>query len=352
MLILTDLPISLWAALAFSSLVAGVVIKSRLNYLSLPEIETHSPTSEPPDCMVVIPARNEEALVGRAVKSLPPDSVLVVDDDSTDNTVEAARAAGAGILPAPKLGKGANGKSNACAEGARVLTSKWILFADADTHYQPGFLESVVATAESRKVDFVSVYLRPEFATLGEMLSGPVAGVLYFFGINPRANPAGAFLGQCVLVRREAYEFVGGHGTVIKDLCEDVKLVALAQRHRMKFAVVRADYLGRVRIRTEGLARRMHRFTQVSPFIGLRIMLGAAVLACWAPVTAWLLADHQPVPAAALALWPVLLLSGRYEGIFRALLAPFGVYTMLLRGTAAALGVLTGRAVEWKGRVI
>ena len=326
MLILKDLPLSLWMALAFALLVAGVVVKSRLNYLSLPEIEKHRPAAKPPDCMVVIPARNEEAVV--------------------------ARAAGGGILTAPKLGKGANGKSNACAEGARVLTSKWILFADADTRYEPGFLESVVATAESRKVDFVSVYLRPEFATLGEMLSEPVAGALFFFGTNPRTNPAGAFNGQCVLVRREAYEFVGGHGTVIKDLCEDVKLVALAQRHRMKFAVMRADYLGRVRIRTEGLGRRMHRFTQVSPFIGLRIVLGAAVLACWAPVIAWLLVDRQTIPAAAVALWPVLLLSGWYQGVFRALLAPFGVYALLLRGAAAAFGVITGRAVEWKGRVI
>ena len=339
-------------ALAFATLVMVVSMIARRNRLSLPEMERQPAAPIPPDCMVVIPARDEEALVGRAVQSLPHDSVLVVDDDSTDKTAEVARAAGAGILRAPKLGKGARGKASACAEGARVLTSKWILFADADTCYEPGFLESVVAAAESRQVDFVSVYLRPEFATAAERTTGPIADMLYFFGTNPRANPARAFMGQCVLARREAYEFVGGHGTVIKDLCEDLKLVALAQRHRMKFAVLRADHLGRVRVRTEGLARRMHRFTEVSPVIGLRIMLGAAVLACWAPVTAWLLLDHQTIPAAALALWTVVLLSGWYQGIFRALLAPAGVYAMLLRGAHAALGVMTGRAVEWKGRVL
>lgn len=336
----------------FGLLLTAVVAKSRLNYVALPELEKHASSAIPPDCMVVIPARNEEAVVGHAVKSLPPDSVLVVDDHSADKTAAVARAAGAGILPAPKLGKGAFGKAKACAEGARVLTSKWILFADADTSYEPAFLESAVAAAEERKVDFVSFYLRPEYSTLNEMLAGPVARMVYFFGTIPSANPASAFLGQCVLARREAYEFVGGHGTLIKDLCDDLKLAALAQRHRMKFAVMRADSLGRVRAHTEGLARRMHRFTQGSPFIGLRILFCSAVLACWAPIALWLLLDHQLIPAVVQAALPIVLLSSWYQHFFRALLAPVGVYMMLFRGANAALGMLTGRAVEWKGRII
>ncbi len=88
--------------------------------------------------MVVIPARNEEGNIGAAVRSLPPDSVIVVDDFSNDKTAEEAREAGAGVLPAPQPLDGAVGKSNACMEGARVLTSRWILFADADTRFEPG----------------------------------------------------------------------------------------------------------------------------------------------------------------------------------------------------------------------
>ena len=41
--------------------------------------------------MVVIPARNEEGLIGNAVSSLPPDTVIVVDDFSADKTAEVAR---------------------------------------------------------------------------------------------------------------------------------------------------------------------------------------------------------------------------------------------------------------------
>src|SRR5208282_2219346 len=98
-----------------------------------------------PDCMVVIPARNEEAVIGRAVRSLPPDTVIVVDDHSRDRTAEVAREAGAGVLPAPDLPRNGIGKSNACAAGARALTSRWVLFTDADTWFEPGFLDAAVA---------------------------------------------------------------------------------------------------------------------------------------------------------------------------------------------------------------
>ena len=85
----------------------------------------------------------------------------MVDDASSDKTAEVARQAGAGVVKAPKLLGGMVGKASACAEGARLLSSHWIVFADADTWYEPGFLESAVATAEGGKVDFLCIYLRP-----------------------------------------------------------------------------------------------------------------------------------------------------------------------------------------------
>jgi len=205
--------------------------------------------------MVVIPARNEAGSIGVAVRSLPPDSVIVVDDFSDDKTADEARDAGAGVLSAPPPLDGAVGKSNACIEGARVLTSRWILFADADTRFKPGAVEAMVAAADARQIDFLSVYLKPEFKTLSESAIAPYGVALYFCGIDARANPASAFNGQCVLVKRDAYEFVGGHRAVRGYVCEDVKMAALAQRHRLKFATARAPKLGSVRIHPSDFAR-------------------------------------------------------------------------------------------------
>jgi len=329
---------------------AGLLLRARRNFSALPLIPALSAGETSPDCMVIIPARNEEARIARAVASLPHDTVIVVDDGSEDGTAEAARKAGAGVLPAPELSPGMPGKSNACLAGARALTSRWILFADADTWYEPGFLESAVAAAEAGSLDFLSIYLRPEYRGVAGNILGPIAVALYFCGANPRPNAAALFNGQCLLVRREAYEFIGGHAAVLTSLFEDLKLAALAQRHRMQFAVARTG-LGHVRIDPRDFERNAHRFTEVSARIGITILLAALCCALWLGALAWLSIERQWVAAAVCGLAPLLLLLQWYRGL-RVLLAPLGMFGMLpvlARGLVAAV---TGRPVEWKGRVI
>ncbi len=346
------LDISIWVALALGLLLAALFWRSRRNYRGLPQLmPLQEGRGQQVDCMVVIPARNEEGNIGAAVRSLPPDSVIVVDDFSADNTAEEARAAGAGVLRAPKPIAGAVGKSNACMEGARVLVSRWILFTDADTRFEPGFVESAVAAAEAGKIDFLSVYLRGEYRTLWESALAPYGVALYFCGINPRADPVTAFNGQCVLVNRAAYEFIGGHKAVLGDLCEDLKMAALAKRHRMKFAVMRAPRLGRVRIRPADFVRNARRFAEVSSWRGLCIAFAAAVWTLWLPMLVVLLARHQFAAAIAWALLPSAFLLPWY-GWARAILAPVGVYAILPTLLRGALDAATGRHVKWKGRVI
>ena len=343
---------SIWGALALGLLLAALVWRSMRNYCGLPQLApVGTSRAQPVDCMVVIPARDEEANIGAAVRSLPPDSGIVVDDFSRDKTAEEARAGGAGVLPAPQPIAGAVGKSNACMEGARVQTSRWILFADADTRFEPGFVESAVAAAESGKIDFLSVYLRAEYRTLSESALSPYGVALYFCGINPRADPASAFNGQCVLVNRAAYEFIGGHKAVLGSVCEDVKLAELAKRHRMKFAVMRAPRLGRVHIRPADFVRNARRFAEVSSWRGMCIAFAAALWALWLPTLVALFAGHQFAVAIAWALLPSIFLSPWY-GWARAILAPVGIYAILPSLLRGALGAATGRHFEWKGRVI
>ena len=336
-------------ALALGLLLAVLVWRSRRNYRALPGLPAGA--TQQVDCMVVIPARNEEGNVGAAVHSLPPDSVIVVDDFSTDKTAEEARAAGAGVLRARQPMAGAVGKSNACMEGARVLTSRWILFTDADTRFEPGFVEGAVAAAEAGKIDFLSVYLRAEFRTAWESTLAPYGVALYFCGIDPRADPASAFNGQCVLVNRSAYEFIGGHKVLLGDICEDLKMAALAQRHRMKFAVMRAPRLGRVHIRPVDFARNARRFAHVKIWRGMCVIFTAAAWALWLPLLVVLIARHQFAAALAWALVPSVFLAPWY-GWRRAILAPVGIYAILPSLLRGALGAATGRHVEWKGRVI
>ena len=354
MLIPVHLNPAIAAALAWAALAGGCALRSLRNYHRLEELGP-SPGNlaphAPPDCMVVIPARNEEGFVGRAVKSFPADTVLVVDDGSEDKTASEAREAGAGVIRALQpLGREV-GKPNACMQGARVLTSRWILFADADTHYQPGFLAAAVGAAEDAKADFVSFYLKPEFATAAESILSAFAIALYFCGVNPQAVPAAAFNGQCILVRRDPYEFVGGHKSVLQAICDDLKMAQLAERHRLKFRVYRAPQLGGVRMRPGDFVRNATRFGLIKFSKGAMVLLAALVFALWLPVLVWLAVERQWALAAVFFFLPAVFLSPWYKAP-QSLLAPlaaYGILPILFRGLLAALS--HGR-VEWKGRVI
>ena len=345
---------SLLVALGIAVLFIAFFVRSRFNYLAIPKLRAaKTGAASAPDCMVVIPARNEEAVIARAVKSFPHDTVIVVDDHSEDGTAEAARRAGAGVLPAPELLAQSIGKSNACAAGARVLRSRWVLFADADTWFDEGFLAAAVAAAEASGLSFLSIYLRPEFESFAESVLVPCALALYFAGVSPRGDPAGIFNGQCVLVRRDAYDFIGGHAAVITSVIEDVKLAQLAQRHRLKFSTARTR-LGHVRFHPGGLwsgfERNAFRFVMISPLIGLTIFFASFVAALWLPVLIWLAVDKEWAALIAFALMPWAVLGVWYRNPLRALLVPLGIYGMFAIITNGFSAALTGRQLEWKGR--
>ncbi len=86
---------------------------------------------------VLIPAYNEEQSIGntvRRVKMMYPDfEVLVIDDGSTDKTMQEAMHAGANVWPHPyNIGNGAAIKS-----GLRVAKGEWIVMMDADSQHNP-----------------------------------------------------------------------------------------------------------------------------------------------------------------------------------------------------------------------
>jgi chlorobactene glucosyltransferase len=348
--------ISLWVALGVSVLLIALFVNARLNYLGIPKLPRLAGSRPTPDCMVVVPARNDESTIARTVQSFPHDTVIVVDDHSDDGTAEEARKAGAGVLPAPDLMAECLGKANACAAGARVLRSRWVLFADADTWFDEGFLDAAVAGAEASGLSFLSIYLDPDCVGFAENVLVPCAVALYFCGVTPGGDATGIFNGQCVLVRREAYEFIGGHAAVITSLIDDVKLAMLARRHRLKFSTVRSGGGGHVRFHPDGLwrgfERNAFRFVMVSPWIGTTIFVASFVAALWLPVMIWLALDKQWMALIPFALLPSALLGVWYRDPLRALLAPLGIYGMFFIIANGFIAALTGRQLEWKGRAL
>ena len=71
--------------IGLSSVIAFVLLKSRYNYQSLDQLKL-AEHAEPLNLTVVIPARNEAHQIARAVESFPGLPVIVIDDDSSDDT--------------------------------------------------------------------------------------------------------------------------------------------------------------------------------------------------------------------------------------------------------------------------
>ena len=104
---------------------------------------------------VVIPARNEAAGIGDLVRSVLAQrparrelEVIVVDDASSDETVAAAREAGARVLA---LGAGTNTGNPALARnrGAAIAAGDPIVFLDADCTPRPGWLDRLLEAHEA-----------------------------------------------------------------------------------------------------------------------------------------------------------------------------------------------------------
>ena len=95
---------------------------------------------------VIIPARNEEASLGKCLESLVSEAevafeILVVNDHSSDRTAEIAGSfPGVRVIEAGPLCQGWTGKNNALACGTREARGEWLLFTDADTVHLPGSL--------------------------------------------------------------------------------------------------------------------------------------------------------------------------------------------------------------------
>lgn len=188
-----------------------------------------------PRVSVIIPARNEEASLGTCLESLVAQTgvdfeVIVVDDHSTDRTGRIATSfSGVRLVEAGPLPGGWTGKNNAVATGARVARGEWLLFTDADTFHLPGSLARALQEAKNSGADLLSY--SPEQVVAGfwekaimPLIFAELAAEYPPAEVSDPKSPKVAANGQYILIKREAYDAVGGHAAVAASLLEDVEL--------------------------------------------------------------------------------------------------------------------------------
>ncbi len=215
-----------------------------LTKLPIPEVSI--PQVSGPEVSIIVPARNEEASLGACLNSLTaqtgvPFEIIVVDDASTDRTREIAQSfAGVRVIPARPLhedpaGKTWTGKNNAMIAGAKAASAQWLLFTDADTVHLPGSLARALEEAKNERADLLSYSPEQVVVTFAERAVMPVIFAELAAHYPPRkvrdrnsgqssrqsskqsskqSSGIAAANGQYILVRRAAYDAIGGHAAV------------------------------------------------------------------------------------------------------------------------------------------
>jgi glycosyltransferase involved in cell wall biosynthesis len=197
-----------------------------------------------PDVSIIIPARNEEANLAACLESLTAQTgvafeIIVIDDDSTDRTREIAQSFASRfpevrvISPDPRPDSW-TGKNNAIVAGAKLARAPWLLFTDADTVHLPGSLARALAEAKKENADLLSYSPEQVVGTFAERAVMPVifAELAAHYPpekVRDQQSKTAVANGQYILVRREAYDAIGGHAAVATEILEDV---ALARRFR------------------------------------------------------------------------------------------------------------------------
>jgi len=344
------------------------------------------PGSDPPrwpSVVAVVPARNEADMIPHSLASLlrqsypGPFSVILVDDNSDDGTLAAARAVAGGtparltIVRGAPLPAGWTGKLWAVHQGVERADASesppdYLLLTDADIGFGPDVLRCLVRRAEAGGLAMASLMAKLRCRSLAERALIPAFifffQMLYPFGwVNRRDADTAAAAGGCLLVRRAALAGCGGIESIRDALIDDCALAArlkrqgplwlgLTERVHSLRPYAQFDDVRRMVARSAYAQLRFSPWLLAATVAGLALAYLAAPLitvfgsdtARWFAAAAWFL--------MAAAFWPTL----RFYG-----LSPYWA-PMLPAIAAAYLGFTLdsafqhgrGRGGLWKGRAL
>ncbi len=221
------------------------------------------PETKLPRVSIIIPARNEAAMIEEAVRSLlaidyPDYEVLVVDDRSEDATGEildrlkSEYGARLEVVHVRELPTDWLGKTHAMWKAAQEATGEWLLFSDADVLHAPAALRRVVYYAEQEQAAHMVLFPTILMESVGERMMISFFQAMFIFTQRPwkvrdaRARDA-IGVGAFNMVRRTAYEKIGTYQSMRLSVVDDMRLGEKVKEAGLPSRVAFGD--GMVRIR-------------------------------------------------------------------------------------------------------
>ncbi len=333
------------------------------------------PAPTPASITAIVPARNEEAVIASCVESLAlqPEiaEILVVNDQSTDNTAEIVRGLMSRIphlrlLETQIVPAGWVGKNNAVFLGAKEAKSPWLLFTDADAELESGATARALQTATEKNASLIS--FSPQQVTeswyektLIPFVYSRLSRHFSYDAVNDPTSPAAAANGQFLMIQRDAYNSIGGHASVASEVLEDVALAKRAKAAGFRLWFGSGQGIARVRMYRSFIAMwqgwKKNLFLLVGGTPGAVFRELEATIP-WIPLALILLGFKFPV-ATFLGVCFLLLRQLTYGLDLSRNQYPFKFIIYYVPAVALYAGVLwtsyRGHAkgkIEWKGREV
>jgi GT2 family glycosyltransferase len=186
---------------------------------------------------IVVPVHNRAALTRHCLDTVLAElpegcEVVVVDDASTDSTAELLGRYGDSIRWLRLTENG--GFARACNEGAAASRGELLVFLNNDTEPQPGWLESLeryaaehpAAAAVGAKLVYPNGSVQHAGVVIGQdgYPHNLYAGLPADHPAVSRSRRLQAVTGACLLIRRAAFERLGGFDAGFVNSLEDVDL--------------------------------------------------------------------------------------------------------------------------------
>jgi hypothetical protein len=335
-----------------------------------------------PSLTIVVPARNEEAEIEAALRSLlqlnyPQYQVVAVDDRSTDQTGAimerlAAEPSSAGklrVLHVRDLPSGWLGKVHAMWLGSQTsatqqTSSDWLLFTDADCVFHPDSLRRAMHYATKTSTDHLVLFPTAHMKTLGESMMIGFPQVMSSFAMRPwkvRDPKARDHIGVGAfnLLRRSAYDAIGTYEKLRLEVVDDLTLGETIKKAGLRQDVVFGRDLVSLRwaVGAAGVVANLEK--NLFAFLKFRVSLVLAVCAltfflCVFPFLGVILAHGWAKAsfAAAVALIAlVYTLSGRLMGTSALLFltCPIAALVFEFAALQSAFLALRDGAITWRG---
>jgi cellulose synthase/poly-beta-1,6-N-acetylglucosamine synthase-like glycosyltransferase len=329
-----------------------------------------------PRLSIVVPASNEAQTIEAALETLlrvdyPELEIIVVDDRSTDRTGEiilrlAAKDARITPVRIDQLPDGWLGKVHALRQGRAKATGEWLLFTDADVHFEGPILKRAVAYAGVKGIDHLVVLADPTSRSFWVN----VAVSSFFYALmtmirlqHIESDRKDAFIGSGAfnLVRGTAFDRTPGFEWLKMEIADDLALGMMVKGAGAKQSVVlspgsvRVEWYPSVMEMVRGLEKNsfpvMARFSWLR-FAGIMFLYTLATLAPFAAFLplgiSWLWIAGASVFAAN-TIGAFTLASRAGLKLLPLLLAPFGQFLLYFTFVHSAYKCGRSGGTTWRG---